>query len=225
MGERAPTKTLGSVEWEITDTLSGETLYRGRRDLGRDDVEVVEVVPFLERAREVRSGAPLPLWGKVVLGVASSVARAYGLFERLDTGGKRSHYRKRVRLDGDFYFELFSRPSRRRGALAGFGLTAGREAVPTDSWEWFSVGDDGERATKLQEEGELRISLERGRSGDWEVARTEFLTDVWLRMEPEEGAGWRNRPRWRVLLCEGSHIDWPSADGVVGAAPPSRDGG
>lgn len=219
MGEHAPSATLGTVGWEITEPLSGKTVYRGRRDVGRDDVELVEVVPFLERAREARSGAPLS--GKILLGMVSVVPRAYGALTRLVAGGERSIYRKRIHLDGGFYLELVDRPTRKRWALTSFALTADHETVPSHSLEWFRVGDDGERATKLQEEGELGVRLERGRSGDWEVARTEFLTDVSLRVDPKEGAGWReSEPRWRVRISEGSHIDWPPVDEVAGSAPP-----
>lgn len=210
MEGQAPAGTLGTIEWEITESLSGATLYRGKRDIGEDDVRVVEVVPLLERVREIRP--QVPLGGKIVLGIASVVPWAFGVLVRLVSGGKRGLYRKRVRLDGDFYFELVDSPSRRRMALTGFGLTAERETLPTRCWEWFEVADGGERATKLQEVGELRIRLETGRSGDWEVGYTEFLTDVSLRIEPEENTGlWSPNPKWRVRIAEGSHVTWPSA--------------
>ena len=219
MGEHESTRALGTVGWEITETSSGRTLYHGRRDIGPDDVEVLEVIPLLDRVREAWSGAPLR--GKIFLGVVSVMPRAYGALMGLVGGSNRSLYRKRIRLDGDFYLDLVDRPSARRGTVYGFGLAAERETVPTFSWEWFRVGDGGERATKLQESGELRIALARGRSGDWEVGRTEFLTDVSLRTEPREGAGWETPgPRWRVRITEGSHMTWPSADEVSGRVPP-----
>lgn len=222
MEENGPPGARGAVEWEITETSSGRTLHRGRRDLGRGAVEVVEVPPFLERAREARAGAGLR--GRIFLGVVSVVPRAYGVLERLVTGGKRSLYRKRVHLDGDFYLELVDRPVARRGALTGFGLAAERETTPTFSWEWFDVGAGQERAKKLQEDGELGIGLEPGRSGDWEVGHTEFLTDVSLRVEPKEGAGRSDAgPRWRVRIFKGSSVTWPSAEEAAGHSSPSRE--
>ena len=211
--------TLGTIEWEITESPSGKTIHHGKRDIGRDDIEVVEVVPLLDRIRRVRSDAPLG--GKIMLGVISAVPRVAGAVMELVTGGNRSLYRKRIHLGGDFCFDLVDRPSARRETLAGFGLVAERGATPTFSWEWFEVGDEQERATKLQEEGELGIRLERATSGDWEVGYTEFLTDVSLRMEPREGAGRRDfGPGWRVRIVEGSHVSWPSADEVSGSVPP-----
>lgn len=219
MGEHGSTGTLGTVGWEITETSSGRTLYSGRRDIGRDDVEVFEVPSFLDLARQARS--QVPLRGRIFLGVVSLVPRAYGALIGVVSGGKRSVYRKRIHLDEDFYFDLVDRPSARRTALSGFGLAAERETVPTFSWEWFNVGDDGERATKLQESGELSIALARGRSGNWEVGYTEFLTDVSLRTEPKQGTGWgAPGPQWRVRIVEGSRVSWPSADEVSGSAPP-----
>lgn len=215
MDEHGSSGTLGTIGWEITENPSGETIHRGKRDIGRDDIEVVEVVPMRDRIRQARSDAPPS--GKIMLGIASAVARAYGAVVGLVTGGKRSLYRKRVHLEGGFYFDLADSPVARRRALVGFGLVAEHEGAPTFSWEWFNVGEEQERATKLQEEGELGIRLEQGRSGDWEVGYTEFLTDVSLRMEPEEGAGRRgSEPRWRVRIVEGSRVSWPPADGAPG---------
>ena len=204
MDEHGPSGTLGAI--------------------GRDDIEVVEVVPMLDRIRRARPQATPG--GRIALGIISVVPWVYNSVVGRATGGRSSLYRKRIHLDGDFYVELVDKPSARRGASPGFGFVAGHEATPTFSWEWFTIGDGRERATKLQEEGELGIRLEKGRSGDWEVGYTEFLTDVSLRMEPKEGAGRKgSEPRWRVRITEGSRATWPSADEAAGRLPPSRQRG
>lgn len=218
MNEHGSSETLGTIGWEIIESPSGKTIHHGKRDIGRNDIEVVEVVPLLDRIRQVRSDAPLG--GRIMLGVISAVPRVAGAVMELVTGGKRSLYRKRIHLDGDFCFDLVDRPVGRRGALIGFGLVAERGATPTFSWEWFDVGDEQKRATKLQEDGELGIRLERAASGDWEVGYTEFLTDVSLRMEPREGARRGDSGSgWRVRIVEGSRVSWPSADEASGSAP------
>ena len=58
MDERGSSDVVGTIGWEITENPSGGTIHRGRRDIRRDDIEVVEVVPMLDRIRQARSGAP-----------------------------------------------------------------------------------------------------------------------------------------------------------------------
>ena len=217
MDARESSDVIGTIEWEITDVPTGETIHRGKRDLGRDDVEIVELPRFLDQVRDTWSRAPLR--GKIYLAVMFAVAWAYGALVGLVTGTKRGIYRKRVHLDGPFYLDLHNMPSARRLAFAGFSLAAEHETVPTFSSEWFRVGGDGERGTGLQETRGLRIALARGVSGEWEVGQSEFLTDVSFMMEPKDGAGWKDsEPRWRVRIAEGSRVTWPSVDGASGKA-------
>ncbi len=77
----------------------------------------------------------------------------------------------------------------------------------TFSWEWFIV-DSESHATKLQEIGELAITVSRVGPG-WEVTRTEFLSDVSFRVIPFPKGDPKN-PTWRVKIFKGSIITWPS---------------
>jgi len=93
--------------------------------------------------------------------------------------------------------------SQSEDARQGFGFTARREDQPTFGWDWFTVS--GNRATKLQESGELAIEFEGNR-----ISRTEFLTDVSLRVTRMDTSSDPLRPQWRVLIQKGSHVSWPS---------------
>ena len=64
------------------------------------------------------------------------------------------------------------------------------------------------RAAKIQESGELGIDVLPVGS-EWEITRTEFLTDISFRVarlsiDPPE------LPSWRVFVLKGSTIAWPS---------------
>ncbi len=103
--------------------------------------------------------------------------------------------------------------------MLGFGMAAEHETTPVFSWEWFTV-DGREHATKLREGGELRIEVARGQAG-WEVAYTEFLTDVSLRMRDPKAVQ-DSVPWWRVRIARGSHVTWPSADEHAEPTSPNR---
>lgn len=113
---------------------------------------------------------------------------------------------KTVNLSNRFTLSLAVGPSSSESDLSGFGFTAMNEGEQSFSWEWFVVDRTG-HATKLQESGELAIRLSQGEMG-WTVARTEFLTDVSMRVllmaSPES-----MNPKWRVVIHKGSWIEWP----------------
>lgn len=118
-------------------------------------------------------------------------------------GSRRdAHVDKTLELSDNFVLriaEFFERDK------SGFGLVASRTDQQTFSWEWFEV-DSPTHATKLQEAGELSISTERG-----ELTRTEFLTDVSLRVIRFPGGADPRNPDWRVRIAKGSYVNWPLA--------------
>ncbi len=115
---------------------------------------------------------------------------------------------KSIRLTTPFRLNLPEFPGEPPGECDGFGVTAKREDVQTFCWEWFTVNQPG-HATKLQESGELAIR--RGQTGaGWELVRTEFLTDVSLRVIRMDAAADPRKPEWRVKILKGSSIEWPS---------------
>lgn len=96
----------------------------------------------------------------------------------------------------------------------GFGLVCDRTDFRTFCWEWFNL-DGSDHATKLQETGELAIRA-GSPGGLWQVVRTEFLTDVSMRVHRFGIGRSGDVPRWRVLIRKGSWVDWPTvADGLV----------
>lgn len=118
------------------------------------------------------------------------------------------YFRKRICLTGPFHFSIDEHPGRTREEVQGFGLRAVKEDHNTFSWEWFTIdGPDG--ATKLQEDGKLRIQIEQAARG-WEVLRTDFLTDVSLRITRFDGDP-SKEPSWRVTIHRDSWIAWPPA--------------
>ncbi len=113
---------------------------------------------------------------------------------------------KLVRLTKDFYFGVVTSLSA-TPEIVGFAIQAGRNETDTFCWEWFNLTDSA-HATKLQEEGELGIEI-RNPGEDWQVVRTDFLTDVSLRVKIfGEPVG--SPPAWRVLVRKGASIRWPS---------------
>ena len=115
-------------------------------------------------------------------------------------------YRKRIRLDGPFQFAIDEHPDKSAAALKGFALLGINDEVQTYSWEWFNL-DSSTEATKLQEQGKVAIEIGPTPCG-FEVVRTEFLTDVSLRMTRFFGDP-TLEPYWRVTVRQGSWIAWP----------------
>jgi hypothetical protein len=185
-------ETLGTIEWEIVAGHRRKTLHHGRRVLARRDVEVI--------SHAIESEKPRP-W--------TPAAALYNFL---------NHYRKQIYLEDGFLFSLVSKPAGERTDIVGFGFVAERTSTHSFSWEWFNVdGDD--RAKKIQEGGELGIRIERGPLG-WEIAHTELLTDISLRLMPRQEQGclaslifprpWK--PLWRIRILKGSHVTWPFAE-------------
>ena len=100
-----------------------------------------------------------------------------------------------------------------KGQGEGFALKATKVNEQTFCWEWFNVESDS-RATKLQESGELAIAFAK-RGGHEQIVRTEFLSDVSLRIS-RFGDKAKPEPVWRVNIAKGSWVAWPSlVDGKV----------
>lgn len=117
-------------------------------------------------------------------------------------------YRKKVRLDDVFSFEMVETPSGGPNDMKGFGLTSAQKGEVRFCWEWFDVVAPG-RAKKLQEGGELAIEVAPARLG-WEVVKTEFLTDISIRLFNMGLPFDLEKPLWRVRILKGSTMRWPS---------------
>jgi hypothetical protein len=108
-------------------------------------------------------------------------------------------------LEAPFSFALSVTP--KWDPSRGFGLVALKsDDEELFSWDWFHVDRRG-HAVKLQESGERSFSTGRTDSGI-DIIRTEFLTDVSLRL-----AKLKELPcnlRWRIRILAGSVIYWPS---------------
>lgn len=118
------------------------------------------------------------------------------------------YYRKRIKLFGPFSFAIDEHPTKSPGELKGFGFKGEKEDHQTFSWEWFNIVGDSQ-AENLQKDGRVAIEICQFDRG-WEVARTEFLTDVSLRITRFDGDP-SLEPFWRVLIKQGSWIAWPPA--------------
>lgn len=118
------------------------------------------------------------------------------------------YYRKSIGLTGAFSFSIDEHPAKKVEELKGFGFKGERSDVQAFSWEWFNVTGPTE-AVKLQEEGRLAIEIAQAPKG-WEVVRTEFLTDVSLRVTRFDGDPIKE-PSTRILIRKGSWIEWPAA--------------
>jgi hypothetical protein len=116
---------------------------------------------------------------------------------------------KSIPLGDHFLLKL---PEMRSSEVAkiGFGLVAERDDMKTFCWEWFNA-EKGGRATKLQESGELKVKFSKVGNGV-ELTRMEFLTDISLRLNPDEDAPGAP-PKWRVDILKGSVINWPALVG------------
>ncbi len=118
------------------------------------------------------------------------------------------YFRKSICLTGPFSFSIDEHPGRTLADVKGFGLKAERDDVQSFSWEWFNVVSPTE-AVKLQEEGKLAVEIAQAPKG-WEVLRTEFLTDVSLRITRFDGDPVKE-PSTRVTIRKGSWVEWPAA--------------
>ena len=115
---------------------------------------------------------------------------------------------KLVKLNDEFEFRMAEYPTTIPGQKTGFGIAAACTGTPSFSWEWFTVRDIN-YAVKLQERGELGIDLKEV-NGALEVTRTEFLTDVSLRIMRMSVDPPGSPPYWRIKIFAGSNITWPS---------------
>jgi len=121
---------------------------------------------------------------------------------------------KTIKLTDEFAIGMAEFPTPAVTSITGFGITGLRLDIQSFSWEWFNV-QDSKHASKLQEGGELGIDLKQV-NGDWEITRTEFTTDVSLRIIRMGVDPPGSPPYWRINIFKGSTITWPSiANGKV----------
>ncbi|MEX2244942.1 MAG: hypothetical protein WD716_13990 [Fimbriimonadaceae bacterium] len=141
-----------------------------------------------------------------VLGKGSKTARMSEVtLELLDAPDGR-HVSTLFPLGEHFRFGLASQISTTPN-IAGFALQALRDDEKTFCWDWFNV-DSPTHATKIQESGELAIVI-AGEASDWQIVRTEFLTEVSLRVA-RFGMGLDpTNPTWRIRIGQGSVVNWP----------------
>lgn len=115
---------------------------------------------------------------------------------------------KTIQLTKEFAIEMAEFPSPNVTDKTGFGITGRKTDTQSFSWEWFNVRDS-QHAAKLQENGELGIELKQVGT-DWEITRTEFTTDVSLRIIRMGTDPPGSPPYWRINISKGSTITWPS---------------
>jgi TonB family protein len=115
---------------------------------------------------------------------------------------------KTIQLTKEFIIELAEAPSASIPEKTGFGLVARNTDIQSFSWEWFTI-QDSRNAIKLQESGQLAIELKQVGTG-WEVTKTEFMTDVSLRIIRMGTDPPGSPPYWRINISKGSSITWPS---------------
>lgn len=140
-------------------------------------------------------------------GVSNLAETDFEVVEHLTSEGV-VYYRKGVALSGPFSFSLDEHPGKVRDEFKGFGFKGERNDLQCFSWEWFNITGPSE-ATKLQEEGKLAIELGQTAKG-WEVVRTDFSTDVSLRITRFDGDPCRE-PSTRIVIRSGSWVTWPPA--------------
>ena len=117
------------------------------------------------------------------------------------------YFRKSIALVGPFSFAIDEHPGRTAQELQGFLLKGERNDAQAFSSEWFNLTGPTE-ATKLQEEGRLGIEIGQGPHG-WEVVRTDFQTDVSLRICRFDGDPYKE-PSTRIKIRKGSWVAWPT---------------
>jgi hypothetical protein len=123
----------------------------------------------------------------------------------------RLHFHQSIRLNKGFYLARLVYPQADR-SFTQFGLRMEHRTRPTVCYEMFNI--DGEHhATKSEESGEMAFDIGQVNS-NWEITRTEFLSDVAFRMNLlEDPKVQENYPKWRVTILKGSYVNWPSVIG------------
>jgi hypothetical protein len=124
----------------------------------------------------------------------------------------RLHFHQSIRLNKGFYLARLVYPQADRSIFKGFGLRMEHRTRPTVCYESFNI--DGEHhATKSEGAGEMAFAIGQINS-NWEITRTEFLSDVAFRMNLlEDPEVQENYPKWRVTILKGSYVNWPSVIG------------
>ena len=122
--------------------------------------------------------------------------------------GSRRETPKRINLTDQFTLEMAEFPAANLSDKSGFGMVVRKTDIQSFSFEWFNVSDS-KHAVKLQEAGELGIDLKQVGT-DWEITRTEFTSDVSLRVIRMGVDPPGSPPYWRVNISKGSNITWPS---------------
>jgi hypothetical protein len=124
----------------------------------------------------------------------------------------RLHFRQSIRLNKGFYLERLVYPEADRSIFKGFGLSIEHRTRSTVCYERFNI--DGEHhATQSEESGEMAFDIGQVNS-NWEMTRTEFLSDISFRMNLlEDTDAPENFPKWRVTILKGSYVNWPSVIG------------
>ncbi|MCH7903172.1 MAG: hypothetical protein IH944_01240 [Armatimonadetes bacterium] len=182
-------RKIGHLAWVATDKTH-EVIDEGEKDVVLADVEITVCGNFLDVLK-------VPCLPKL--------AR-----------GHRVQHSKMIELSDQFSFGTSGGASEVRAESSGFGFTARRLIhEDTGSWEWFNI-DGSEHATKHQETGEVAMKIEKvGKV--WEVVRTEFLTDVSIRIARMgveafklSNKGFGIEFDWRVRILKGSVVLWPS---------------
>jgi hypothetical protein len=121
---------------------------------------------------------------------------------------------KTIQLTNEFAIEMAEFPVANVTEKQGFGINGRTTDIQSFSWEWFNV-QDSKNAAKLQESGQLGIELKQVGT-NWEITRTDFNTDVSLRIMRMGTDPPGSPPRWRINISKGSTITWPSiANGKV----------
>jgi hypothetical protein len=123
----------------------------------------------------------------------------------------RLHFHQSIRFNKGFYLARLVYPQADR-SFKRFGLRMEHRTRPTVCSEWFNI--DGEHhATKSEESGEMAFDIGQVNS-NWEITRTEFLSDVSFRMNLlGDTNAQENYPKWRVTILKGSYVNWPSVIG------------
>jgi beta-lactamase regulating signal transducer with metallopeptidase domain len=220
---------IGWLKWEITEVASGVILASGNGPITLKGVLITKrskeelLANRLEElgTERIKKPLPFPEWlnNKQATDLLKNLQNteshsiAHGLMD------------KRIKLTDEFDIGMAEFPTTNYEDKVGFSITAKRTDIQCFSWEWFTIRD-GNRAVKLQEgSGELGIDL-REVNGAWEVTRTEFLTDISLRILRLGVDQPGSPPYWRIKIFKGSSITWPSTQGPLNLqeGPLKQDG-